>query len=455
MHSAIRTPWTRGVAWLGDRALGKLMARSAGATFAIGALGSGLGLLVAALLARSLGRAGYGTYAWAMALATSLGVVASLGTGLLVVREVAVYRSRAQWSLLRGLLRRVAQGLAASSVLIMIVTGLVAIFVYPRGHGALMSVLGVGILLVPALALTLLAQAVMQGLGRTVAAAAAVSLRPLLVALVVTAFYLTRPQSLSARAAVGFQVLAAVLALGVVTLLLLKSLPTAARRAEPAFASRHWLRGAAGTGAAAGALALDAPLGILILGALRPRSDVGSYAAAIQVSLVLTLIVAGVQTPLAPILARLHADGSSARLQRGLTRGARSLAAIVAVVAGVLALLATPILSVYGPAFVGAAGALRLLCVGQVCNAVGGFNILLLLMANRQRQAALAAGVGTATNLVLCIALVPAFGINGAALAWLGGTTSRNVISSWQAWKYLRLDPTAPAAFRAMTRIGA
>ena len=65
---------------------------------------AGLSFLNAIILARVLGSDGYGAFSNAMAWVSVLVIPATFGFGTLLVRDVAIYPSRGQWSLLKGLL---------------------------------------------------------------------------------------------------------------------------------------------------------------------------------------------------------------------------------------------------------------------------------------------------------------------------------------------------------------
>ena len=81
------------------------LARGAASAFVINVLTTGLAFVTQILLARFLGPAGYGIYAYVIAWTTVLALCATLGFETGMLRFVAAYRARQQWSLLRGILR--------------------------------------------------------------------------------------------------------------------------------------------------------------------------------------------------------------------------------------------------------------------------------------------------------------------------------------------------------------
>src|SRR4051812_40404599 len=70
------------------------LARGIGATAIVNGCSAALALLTTAFLARQLGVAGYGTYAWALAWVYTLRIPALAGTDRLVTREIAARDAR-------------------------------------------------------------------------------------------------------------------------------------------------------------------------------------------------------------------------------------------------------------------------------------------------------------------------------------------------------------------------
>ncbi len=85
------------------------LARGAANAFLINIAGTGLAFLSQLLLARVLGVAGYGAYAYVMAWVTVLALLATLGFQTGMLRFVSAYCAREEWPLLRGVLRYAMQ----------------------------------------------------------------------------------------------------------------------------------------------------------------------------------------------------------------------------------------------------------------------------------------------------------------------------------------------------------
>ena len=81
------------------------LARDTAGVMAIQALSMGLGFAVSVVLARLLGVREFGLYSLAMSVLGLLVVPATFGFPQLLVREIAAYRVKGEWGLIRGLLR--------------------------------------------------------------------------------------------------------------------------------------------------------------------------------------------------------------------------------------------------------------------------------------------------------------------------------------------------------------
>jgi O-antigen/teichoic acid export membrane protein len=82
----------------------------------------------------------------------------------------------------------------------------------------------------------------------------------------------------------------------------------------------------------------------------------------------------------------------------------------------------------FGEQFVGAAGALIILTIGQSVNCGTGIVHLLLNMTGHERDTLRGAMVGTATNVALALALIPHFGLTGAAIASCASVAAENLL---------------------------
>jgi O-antigen/teichoic acid export membrane protein len=111
---------------------------------------------------------------------------------------------------------------------------------------------------------------------------------------------------------------------------------------------------------------------------------------------------------------------------------------------GAFVLLGGPILRlVFGADFGAADVALAVVSVGQLANVATGSVGVLLVMTGHQREAALGTAAGAVLNVGLAIALIPALGAIGAAVAAAASTIVSNVLLVVVVRRKLQLDATA------------
>ncbi len=138
------------------------------------------------------------------------------------------------------------------------------------------------------------------------------------------------------------------------------------------------------------------------------------------------LMVAAIALP--PFVAELHGRGDLKRLER-LVRGVATIVALPSLIALVvlMAAPATVLRLVAGEAFVGAASALQIMCVGAIIFVLTGNNGLTLVMTGRQRELMVWSVASLAFYGVIMPPLVSRYGIVGAATAFTLQTIVQNV----------------------------
>lgn len=160
----------------------------------------------------------------------------------------------------------------------------------------------------------------------------------------------------------------------------------------------------------------------LALGIVTSEKQVGYFALAWRVALILNLVVSAVAAMVSPRFARAHAQGNRAEL---MAISAQALAIVFALGAPPLIVLMTgarPILEIFGSGYGDGATTLRILLLGQLVAMLSAGAPELLGMAGHGsmlRRINLAAALCLGISLAV---LTPLFGANGAA--WATVTTA-------------------------------
>jgi len=407
---------------------------------------AGLMFLSSVLLARFLGPAGYGTYAYAMAIVQILAIAAALGLPQIVVRDVAAYQALQKWTLLRGLLRFAVGAVLAASLGLALIAGIVG---WRVAGSALFATLSVALVLLPIQSLLPLIMAALQGLRHILTAQIpSMIVQPgLFLGLAVLGYMLPGPR-FDAPWAMAAQLGGGAVALMLGAAALRKRLPRAVKEAAPVSEAQAWIKSALPLLFAGQMAIVNQRTDIVLLGALKGAEAVGIYRPACSVVTLVGFGLGSVNVALAPVIASLHAKGDLARLQRVVTASARAATAFAVPVTAGLIFGGRWILLVFGRQYARGATALAILSLGQLANALAGSVGLILTMTGHERDTAKGLAAAAVINVLLNLALIPSFGIEGAAAATATSLAAWNALLMLFVWKRLRLRTTAFARIR-------
>jgi O-antigen/teichoic acid export membrane protein len=398
-----------------------------------------LGFATTLVLAALLGAAGYGAYAWAVAVVAVLRVPLKLGRDRLLVREVAAHTARSEPGLVRGVIADSARAVVLGSVGFAL-AGELALAV-AGASSPLVSALRVGLVVLPFATLMSVAQGALQGLHRVVPSQVPDALvRPLVFLALTGAVAIAADGELTAEAALALQAAATGVALVATARLLWRSLPRSVRSASPRRDARAWNRSGLTLALNAGLGVLGQRIDLILVGVILGASSAGVYGLAVAAASVAALPLVALTLPLSPMVAELHARGEDARLARTVTVSTRwTLSATIA--AGVALAAAAPLaLPLLGHAFAAGSGPLALLCLAAIVNAAFAANGLVLMMAGLERLAAMATAASAASCTVLAALLIPTAGLRGAAAAVVASTLVSNALAGYFTWTRLGLD---------------
>jgi O-antigen/teichoic acid export membrane protein len=157
-------------------------------------------------------------------------------------------------------------------------------------------------------------------------------------------------------------------------------------------------------------------LPVLVLGLVADAATVGAFSIANRISMLVWVIIIAAGTVAAPHFAELYRLGATDRLRRYNTMIRRGVAAVG--VPATLVMLAVPelLLRLISPEFDTAATALRIMALGQMVNCLLPVQDVLLGMTGHGAVLRRLNLLQLAVGLITSAALIPAFGIIGAAL---------------------------------------
>lgn len=164
---------------------------------------------------------------------------------------------------------------------------------------------------------------------------------------------------------------------------------------------------------------LDYQADALIISFMLGEDDLGYYAAAQTILLAFNLMPPAIRAALYPVMSRYYRDAPD-KLAVLYDKVSQYLAALVLPLAAGLTLLAGPVIAlIFGPDFEPSVTVLQITIWAIVFLFLVEPHARILLIHNRQRQAARIMTLTTGLNITLTLLLIPVLGINGAAVARL------------------------------------
>jgi O-antigen/teichoic acid export membrane protein len=391
--------------------------RGAIQAFGIRVVSAGLAFVSQVILARLMGTFEFGIFTTAWVWVTILGTLSSLGFATSVLRFLPQYRAQQKPDYFRGfllagrLIAGTAGGLAMGIGLLVI--GLAPGIVAPHYE----LPLTLALLCLPAYAVT----DFQDGIGRAQG----------WIDLALGPPYIARPILLLAGTAIAFGLGASQTANIVAGAAMIATSLTAIgqylaerhrqnRTLTPgprSYALSAWMRLSLPLLLIDGLTLLMLNLDVLILNLFTGPEDVAIYFAAARTISLVSFVHFAVGAVAGPRFATLHAGRRQAEISGCLRQMQKWSVLPSAAAAAVLLILGEPLLALFGEAFTQAYPVMFVLAMGLILRALAGPAQNLLVVTGHQNTAALILMITVFLNAGLCLALIPAMGLMGAATA--------------------------------------
>lgn len=422
----LRTIADRVRQWRDDGSDRSVAQRIAGAAFLIRVASAAIIYLSQVMLARWMGRFEFGIYVYVWAWVGFLGMLSPLGVAYSAQRFIPEYRMREDHDGLRGFLLGsrwlcLALGTGAGAAL----AGAVLVF-SDRIAAYYFWPFMVASVALPIFAVSSAQDSIARAFNRIeLALVPGFIAQPLIIIVAIATLHLSGARVtgldalIAACAAFWLVVLAQVALLG---RRLRHDVAPGTRRYEIAV----WLKTSLPIFLVDSFFILLTYVDILVLQAFVGPAEVAVYYAATKTLVLISFVYFAVSAASAHRFSQYHVAGETEKLERFVADTIRwTFWPSLALAIGLL-VVGKPLLSLFGPGFAEGYPLIFVMVIGLVARASIGPSERLLNMVGQQRACAFIYACAFATNLVLCLLLIPRFGLLGAA----GSTATAIVVES-------------------------
>ena len=180
----------------------------------------------------------------------------------------------------------------------------------------------------------------------------------------------------------------------------------------------------------------------LMLGGFRTSAEVGLYSAALPLAQFISMLIGAMALIYLPVASGLYARGAMAEIRKNLSILTKWLCSATLPIFFILFLFPETVLGfLFGAGYTPAAMALRILSLGLIIHNLLGLSSVTLIAMGEARFMMRATLAGAVLNIGLNLALIPPFGIEGAAIASIASITSVDLICCGKLYSLGRAQP--------------
>jgi O-antigen/teichoic acid export membrane protein len=178
-----------------------------------------------------------------------------------------------------------------------------------------------------------------------------------------------------------------------------------------------------------------------MIGFLLDAASVGIYRMVIQFGKISIIALASVNLIFAPLISSLYYDNRLSDLRKLYKLTTKWITIINLMIFGIILVFSKDILHVAGEEFMVGGNALILVSLGQVINSVVGSVGYINIMTGNPKYVLFSNSIALIVNVVLNLALITNYGINGAAIATSIALLIQNVVNFIFMYKNLKMHP--------------
>jgi len=421
---------------------GKLAKAMSGTLF-FTVIEAGMGFLTAVLLGRLLGTDNYGIYSYAMALAGIFTIFNLAGQDRYSVREIAKFHTNGDIkSIAQHVMGVISKVLLLSACIVVTAILLLKILPITVSTDKYISLI-IALAVVVATVLMRLYMAFFQGIQKVITSIYPDRLiRPMSFFLIILALYYVSDNKASATSAMLANVTAATIALIVIIMLWSQKKPYIEKTIfNKTLLYKDW-RPALPFALLAGIAVINSNIDVIMLGFYVPDADIGIYRITARVATLVAFALTAVNAAFGPNISALFEKSNFKKLQENASKAALAAMCIALPCFFLFSFAGYWVLWLFGEDFTRGTDLLTILSLGQLGNACSGAVGLLLMMTKYAKRAANSLLLSVLFNIIMNTALIPIYGVLGAAIATTTSMILLNLINIYWVWKYLRINPT-------------
>lgn len=409
--------------------------------------GAGLSLVSTLALARYLGFAAFGEFAFASAIIQFMTILAKLGLDNTSLRFVAQYRQSDQIERLWKFVKSAANASGLASCVLATLVAVTTLVFQDSFSGQLSTCLLMSAGLLAFLPLLQLYEAMLIAMGRSIQGLLSPIITPLLFMALLFVSSKVFPTQLGSPTAMLLYITAAMGSFLVARALLRQSLmPLKNRFASAEGFSPTWLAMAMPMLALHVLVYIQGQSATIFCGLFLSTEESGLYSMASRIAGVALLGLQSVVTLAAPRMAALHSADREDELRKYVQMCSWASLASCLPLALILALVGRPLLAFFGPDFVAGYVPMLLLLVGTVVCAATGPVAQLLYMTGYYNACLKLYAVISGVAVVCLVLLIPRYGILGAAITTAGAQVAWNLALVYLAKSKLNVNSLVQVA---------
>ena len=219
-------------------------------------------------------------------------------------------------------------------------------------------------------------------------------------------------------------------------------LPPELKIAIGEYKTREWLMFAVPMLMIVGTQVIMSNTDVIMIGMIKDTSQSGIYSAAARLATLVSVSLVFVNLVLTPYISEYFHNERRKELQHFISLAARIAALFAVPLFFVLMIYGKYVLGFFGSEFKNGYYSLVILITGQLVNVLSGSVGYIMIMTGEQKQAAYVLAGSAGLNIFLNFLLIPAFGIEGAAVATTVSLILWNVVLIFYIKRRMHLNTT-------------